>query len=218
MYKKPKYELVIFDWDGCLFQSNLVLLTIIKEELARQGILVDDDVVISKIFGNWAYGLAKLGVRDPGSTLNAIFLELSKRLYGAKLNSGVRGVLGKLKRAGVKLVVSAPADVELVAPHIERFGLRKYFTAVLSNKDFKLEKTNPEVMLSVAKELGVINSKVLLVGNSAKDVMAAKNAGFKIAVFYPKENHKIYNKKEIEKAKPNYIVEKLSSIEPIVLG
>ncbi len=213
-----KYDMVIFDWDGCLFKSNLTLIDVIKEELALEGIIVSEEVIIDRVFGDWLWGFKTLGVADPNFLVNKVYSRLSERLYGCGLNDGAKEILSKLENAGVIVVLSAPLQREFVYPHIQRLGVNKYIKALLTDDYFKYGKPNPEVLLEVIDKFGVSKNKVLLVGNSAKDVLLAKNAGLDVAIFYPPGNRKIYRKKEIEEAEPTYLVEKLNILGEIIIS
>lgn len=213
-----KYKMIIFDWDGCLFASNLTLLSIVKEILAKEGSIIPEELVIKDVIGNWEAGFEKYGVSDIKNAIDTVYSELSERLYTTSLFKGVKGTLSALKKAGVKNIISSPTNSGLVAPHMDRLGIIPHVEAMLTDRDFGYGKTETTGIDKVVKEFNVPKKEVLYVGNSPKDVLFAKLCGLDCLIYYPKENHKFYAKKEFGEIEPKYIVDNFSSVADIVLG
>ena len=88
-------------------------------------------------------------------------------------------VLEELKKAKYKLAIVSNCPNNSVEPVIEKFGLGKYFDAVLLSWETGYLKTDKELFALAMKKLKVKKKEdVLMVGDSIPtDIEGAKNAG-----------------------------------------
>ena len=91
---------------------------------------------------------------------------------------GIPGLLERLGESGmqVALVTSVP-DRTLVCEALEGLTLNRYFAAVVTGEDVKRNKPDPEGIQMVLERMEVRPSRVIMVGDSASDIQAGRNAG-----------------------------------------
>ena len=91
---------------------------------------------------------------------------------------GIRAVLENLRSEGkpVALVTSVP-DRSLVSAVLESIGAKHWFKSVVTGEDVKRPKPDPEGIQLALEGLGLSKRQVLMVGDSAADIQAGRDAG-----------------------------------------
>ncbi len=90
---------------------------------------------------------------------------------------GVRTLIEDLRRHDVQLVVASSASNATISRVFDRFGLRPYFTHIVSGEDFVESKPNPAIFLRAAELAGTPVAECIVIEDSANGVAAAKAAG-----------------------------------------
>src|SRR5260370_37913252 len=96
-------------------------------------------------------------------------------------HSDVSDGLGKLQRAGARMVTltnSTPEEAEL---QLTNAGLRPYFLRVLSADSVRRLKPAPEPYQMAARDLGITTTSLTLMATHPWDIAAAAAAGFATA-------------------------------------
>ncbi len=75
------------------------------------------------------------------------------------------------------LAVFTDSRLSLTEKWLEDIRIKKYFKCIIGEEELKIKKPNPEGLLLVAKALDVNPKEMLYIGDSAHDIVAAKNAG-----------------------------------------
>lgn len=83
------------------------------------------------------------------------------------------------------------------------------FDFVLTSKDYKEPKPNPESLFKIIKKYRIKPKNIIYVGDNKNDIIFGKNAGTKTI---GKEDV-LYTKKQLEKYKPNAIITKISDLK-----
>lgn len=79
------------------------------------------------------------------------------------------------------LAVLTDSRLSLTEKWLEETGIKKYFKCIIGEEQLKNKKPNPEGLFLISKKLRVKPEHILYVGDSAHDIIAAKNAGCKSA-------------------------------------
>ena len=99
-----------------------------------------------------------------------------------------------------------------IIKELYQLKLLKYFKTVVTAKDVTKPKPNPEAIIKAAKHLEIPIKYCATVGDSIVDIKAGKAAKTKtIAVLTG-----LYTKKELEKQKPNIIIENINQLPKIL--
>lgn len=96
---------------------------------------------------------------------------------GLTLLPGVRNLIEDLRRHDVQLVVASSASKATIARVFDRFGLRPYFTHIVSGEDFAESKPDPAIFLRAAALAQTPVAECIVIEDAANGVAAAKAAG-----------------------------------------
>jgi len=190
---------IIFDFDGTLINTRPIWLKGFKEVFSYYGIYHKDSEIIEKCFGV-RYGALNLGIKQ--ENIDDFYRKLNKlvkeKLEKAPLFKGVKKVLNILLSKGFKLCICTSSKGALVKEYLSRNNLDKYFNYVVGFEDVKKLKPDPEGIYKIMEFYGDKDTdKYLMVGNSAKDILAGKNAGVKTALFLPNDHTNNSNKQNL---------------------
>jgi beta-phosphoglucomutase len=111
----------------------------------------------------------------------ALYRELVSRSFPAM--DGARELVESLAREGILVAVGSSGPPENVALALERLGIRPYVSAVVTGRDVRRGKPDPEVFLLAAERLGVRPDRSVVVEDAPAGIVAAKAAGMKAVAF-----------------------------------
>lgn len=112
------------------------------------------------------------------------------RASGAKMEPGATQLLDDLLRDGVPMAIATSAFYPSAYGKLEILGIEDYFSAIITASDVTKHKPDPEVYLTAAEKLGVVNSRCIVLEDSAAGVAAGKAAGMKVIGFTKHSTHK----------------------------
>ncbi|OFZ68441.1 MAG: phosphoglycolate phosphatase [Betaproteobacteria bacterium RBG_16_56_24] len=101
----------------------------------------------------------------------------TKLLLNSKPFDGVIDGLKEMKNAGFHLGCITNKLARYTEPLLKGIGMDKYFEIVLSGDTLEEKKPHPLPLLHAAKFFGVPIEKLLLIGDSLNDTVAARAAG-----------------------------------------
>jgi phosphoglycolate phosphatase len=99
-----------------------------------------------------------------------------------RLFPGMVEGLSRLSAMGIPLAVITNKATRFVRPHLARAGIERYFAVVIGGDDLPTKKPDPGPLRHVAAVFGIPASRLLMVGDSANDVEAARGAGCPVLV------------------------------------
>jgi len=181
------YELIIFDCDGVLVDSERIAIKIESEGLTALGWPLSHEEVIERFVGrSSAYGhaeiVAKLGVAIAESW-SAEF----RRKYRAALDAdvvAVEGVVEALDQIDTLTCVASSSDHDHLRLVLGRTGLYARFEGrIFSATDVKNGKPSPDLFLHAAASLGIPPSSCAVIEDSAPGIVAAQAAGMDAYAF-----------------------------------
>ena len=124
----------------------------------------------------------------------------------------VKQVLEQLILRGFKLAIVTTTPRIPVERDLTRFGLKRYFNAIITREDVKNYKPSPEVLLKATNLLNVKMDECVLVGDSPIDIKTGKASGVKtIAVLTG-----LCGEEALRKEKPDWIIRKLDELLEIL--
>ncbi len=88
---------------------------------------------------------------------------------------GLIEALDRLKVAGYRLAVCTNKMERLAIPLIDRLELASYFATVAGGDTFAFRKPDPAHILATVERAGGKPDKVLMIGDSINDILAARN-------------------------------------------
>lgn len=90
---------------------------------------------------------------------------------------GLIEALGRLKSAGYVLAVCTNKMERLALPLLQRLELTHHFSAIAGGDTFAFRKPDPKHILATVDRAGGSRDKVLMIGDSINDILAARNGG-----------------------------------------
>ncbi len=82
-----------------------------------------------------------------------------------------------LHKAGIPLGLATSSNVRVMNTVLDIFGIRPYFTSILSGGELPESKPHPAIYLLSAQRLGVESQDCVVLEDTTNGVMAAKGAG-----------------------------------------
>ncbi|HVS58644.1 MAG TPA: HAD family hydrolase [Candidatus Saccharimonadales bacterium] len=180
------YDAYLFDMDGTVTQTFDAWMRIVKATLKRYDIVADDKTLIRKIFGNAENGLVELGV--PKEDLSEIFSEWDSKaavsMTRIKLYPHIEAVLAALKQKGKKLALITATARSTTDVILASHGLNDIFDVTICGNEMAAHKPDPGSILTAIDKLQTEKQKVIMLGDSEKDIRAAHNAGIDSVLFF----------------------------------
>ena len=89
---------------------------------------------------------------------------------------GVYELLDLLKSSGVKLSIATNASDYFAINMLKFANMLEYFSYIIGSNNVENSKPNPDMINLICKKSNIEKNKTLLIGDSIKDELAAKNA------------------------------------------
>jgi HAD superfamily hydrolase (TIGR01509 family) len=187
-------ELVIFDCDGVLVDSETVSNRVLADNLARHGLSLTLEQTMASFVGRSMTGVRDtaraMGADLPGDWIDEIYAETYAALrQGVDVIAGIPALLDALEGAGIPCCVASNGsdekmDITLGATGLApRFHGRRYSAHALG-----VSKPDPDLFLIAAKAHGADPSRCLVIEDSPSGAIAARRAGMACLGYVP-EGH-----------------------------
>ena len=102
-----------------------------------------------------------------------------------KLKCGAVECLQMIGKKGLKIGVASNSPKSLITGTLRSLGIEELFQAVASSEEVEEVKPNPAVFLLAAERLGVDPNDCLVIEDSSRGVLAARNAGMATVLLSP---------------------------------
>ncbi|MGW2818503.1 HAD family hydrolase [Streptomyces sp. NPDC001415] len=186
-----RYDLIIFDNDGVLVDSEPISNTILSGYLTELGHPTSYEESLRDYMGAAVHRVHDLIQERTGQVLPADFDEtLHARIFAAferelQPVAGVTDVLGKLVADGVPYCVASSGTHERIRVGHRTAGLDEWFEEewVFSSEDVGRGKPAPDLFLHAAERMGVAPERCVVVEDSPLGVEAARAAGMDVYGF-----------------------------------
>lgn len=178
-------DLLIFDLDGTLIDSKRDLADSVNATRIWAGLPALSDEVVSSYVGSGAPVLIRRAFPDATTAERERFLKYFLDYYrehmldATTLYPGVREALDQLHAAGVPLAVLTNKPVRFSVHLIEGLNLDMHFFRVYGGNSFEEKKPHPVGINLLVEESSADRNRTVMVGDSAVDVLTARNAEVK---------------------------------------
>ena len=174
-------EVVIFDCDGVLVDSEVISLGVTRRMLAEAGLSLSDDETRQRFLGKRQDAVlrrveAELGARLPSDFTGALSREILATFE--RDLKGVEGVRQAVAGLDARVCVASSS-----APERLRFALRVtgyealFAPNIFSSAEVPRGKPHPDLFLFAARSMGAAPENCLVVEDSVAGVAAARAAG-----------------------------------------
>ena len=178
-----KVEAVVFDMDGLLVDSEIMVREVMREVTHRHGLILPDEVFLRMVGlpGAASRGVAvtHFGEAFNYDSWNAEVWALAHARIdeGVAVKAGVIELLDGLDALGLPRAVATSSGHHNVERQLRPGGLFDRFQAVVAHGDYARGKPSPDPFLVAAERLGVPPAACLALEDSHNGVRAAHAAG-----------------------------------------
>ncbi|MCP4318226.1 MAG: HAD family phosphatase [Hyphomicrobiales bacterium] len=180
-----KPQLVIFDCDGVLVDSELAINEVISANFTRYGLALSPLECMTNFMGGRMVDVAakakELGANLPDDWISEIYGQMHARLEkGVPSVQGVHSVLDHLEIAGVDYCVASNGSEKKMSITLGHAGLWDRFSDVMfSAHTHGVAKPDPELFQIAADRFKVPYAKCVVVEDSVPGTLAARRAGMR---------------------------------------
>jgi phosphoglycolate phosphatase len=182
---EPGIRAVIFDLDGTLVDSAGEIALALASTFRSMGVEPLSLEQVERLIGKGVRTLVQraLMLRDAKgidldvavSRMESFYEEVVGR--EAKLYDGVREGLERLRQAGVPMALVTNKPRYFTLELMGRLAMREFFKVVVAGDDGLAAKPRGDMLVHAAHELGLEPGDALMIGDSANDAAAARDAG-----------------------------------------
>ena len=175
-------DLLIFDLDGTLLDSKRDLADSVNATRSYMGLAPLPLSQVSSYVGNGAPMLVRRALPDADEAQLAEglkhFLDYYREhmLDATTLYPGVREALDELHEGHVPMAVLTNKPVRFSVQLMEGLSLDLHFFRIYGGNSFEEKKPHPMGINVLVAESGAARERTIMVGDSAVDVLTARNA------------------------------------------
>lgn len=179
-------ELIVFDFDGTLFDTKKDIAAALNYALNSQGLPALSEDEIWKMTGDGTPTLVERALSKMHPEAYEVVLSKTIEYYNANFSVYTTPI------QGVKVFLDGTQDIaKAIVSNKYRFLIEKvltihsftqYFKAIIGKEDMKKPKPDPYVMVQLLRDLNIQPEKAIYIGDSAIDVLFAHNAGIRCCI------------------------------------
>ncbi|WP_158672031.1 HAD family hydrolase [Bradyrhizobium guangdongense] len=180
---RPQPDLIIFDCDGVLVDSELLSCRCLSEELAGFGLALSEAQALELFLGRSTKAIEQ-HYRDLGRSLPDGFLPgLKSRVlerFAASLEP-IPGVGAVISGLAVPVCVASSSDIDRVSLSLDVTNLRAHFgDRIYTAQMVEHGKPAPDLFLYAAEKMGAQPARTLVIEDSVSGVQAGRAAGMTV--------------------------------------
>ena len=192
-----QFELIVFDWDGTLFDSTALITRCIQAACGDVGCAVPSDAQASYVIG---MGLAEALQHAAPALPRERYRDLAERYrhhYFARqhelvLFDGALEMLRTLKQRNHLIGVATGKSRRGLDEALRGTALSGVFDATRT-ADETASKPHPRMLLELMGEFGIAPERTVMIGDTTHDLLLAANAGTaSIGVSYGAHDHSAF--------------------------
>ncbi|RXG84107.1 HAD family hydrolase [Bradyrhizobium zhanjiangense] len=180
---RPKPDLIIFDCDGVLVDSELLSCRCLSEVLAEFGFALSEAQALELFLGRSTKAIEQ-HYRDLGQIVPDGFLpRLKSRVletFAASLEP-IPGVGAVVSDLTVPFCVASSSDIDRVSLSLDVTGLKPLFDGrIYTAQMVRHGKPAPDLFLHAAEKMRIPPARTLVIEDSVSGVQAGKAAGMTV--------------------------------------
>ena len=212
------YELVIFDWDGTLVDSQAQIVQCMREAFMSLDLEPPNESAIRQIVGlSLDIAVARL-MPDLDKTMQIAVANVYRDIAFAHSNHssfpfyGVKISLKYLRQCSLYLAIATGKGRRGLDAALKGSGLSSFFD-ITRCADETLSKPDPMMLEEILADLDINVEKAIMVGDTSYDIEMAKNIGMdSIAVTYG-----MHDEVQLNLCPPNYLIHDITEIQNLII-
>ncbi|AOF90682.1 HAD family hydrolase [Sinorhizobium sp. RAC02] len=180
-------ELVIFDCDGVLVDSEPISLAVLVESLAAAGVAMSEDEAHDRFLGRSLKSMSEILHDEYGLAVDAAFLEAMRKVLYERFRSELQpidGIAETVDGLGIAHCVASSSQPERIRLSLSVTGLLDRFEPnIFSATMVSRGKPAPDLFLHASAVMGVAPDRCVVVEDSPAGIAAAKSAGMRVVAF-----------------------------------
>jgi phosphoglycolate phosphatase len=178
---KPNYDLILFDIDGTLTDSEPGITGAAREALMRMGFPIPEQETLRKFIGPplWQSFIDYCGMTAEQAEQAVEFYRATYNVKGAFENKPypyISELLDELRAAGATLAVATSKPASIALPVLKYFHLMPYFKYVSAPGDDEHSSRKKELILSAESFCGISKERTVMIGDTHFDAAGAREA------------------------------------------
>ena len=180
-------EVVIFDCDGVLVDSELIALSQTRRALGEAGLRLSDAQTLERYLGRRLDSVVQLAQLELGSALPHDFPEELTREIVARFERELKGIEGVRQAVAAlpgRVCVASSSAPERIRQSLILAGYDGLFAPNIFSATMVAEgKPQPDLFLYAARQMGVDARQCLVIEDSVAGLLAAGGAGMESFAF-----------------------------------
>jgi HAD superfamily hydrolase (TIGR01509 family) len=183
------FDLIIFDCDGVLVDSEIIAADVESKLLTEAGYPISIEEMGERFAGMTWQNILFQVEREASIPISASLLDKSEKLLDMRLEQDVQAIAGveaALSRLKLKRCICSNSSTARLDMMLGKVGLKRLFAPhIFSAKDLGADrvKPKPDIFLHGAEQMGVSIEHVVVVEDSVHGIHAARAAGMRVIGF-----------------------------------
>lgn len=189
------FDLVIFDCDGVLVDSEPISNVLLRDALSDHGLEMSLTEVIDTFVGRSMASVVSIAEKKLGKKLPDDFLDILQdktfKIFQKKLKpvDGVFDVLNELKKQNMAFCVASSGSYQKMDVTLGITGLKNFFEGrIYSTSEVARGKPYPDLYLYAAKKMHVEPARCLVIEDSLPGVQGGVSAGMEVMAYSVRGN------------------------------
>lgn len=211
MEKQLEIELIIFDMDGLMFDTEKISYIGWKEAAQKYDYKIDKDLFEKTVGANLTKTkeiyLNYFGNNFPFDLIKDERIKVSDNIIktnGVPVKKGLYDLITYLNQSNIKKAVATSTSRSRALNLMKLVKINNFFDYILCGDEIKNSKPNPEIFLKVADKLKCSPDNCLVLEDSETGIVAAYQAGM-IPIMIP-------DMKEPSKEIQNFIFRRMDNL------
>lgn len=176
-----RFELLVFDWDGTLYDSTGNIVRALQAACRENGLPEPSEAASRYVIGlELSRGLRHIAPDFPDERLPALIASYRRHYQETDqdihLFPGIAALIETLHASGHRLAVATGKNRRGLSRALASSGLEPYFAASRCADDC-FSKPHPQMLEQLMDEFAVSGDQTLMVGDTTHDLQMANNAG-----------------------------------------
>lgn len=214
---QKKYDLIIFDWDGTIINSEAHIIQTMQMAITDEGLTMPSQQSIRHIIGlSLQRAIESLFPDLSAETVKRVEDGYRKHFFNettaaSELFDGVADVIQDLHAHGYYLAVATGKGRRGLDMALQNSGLEPFFH-ITRCADETRSKPDPLMLDEILTDLDLQSHKAIMVGDTSYDIEMANNIKMDcIAVTYG-----MHDKKHLESSKPTYFIDAIDQLSQYI--